>query len=158
MSDVADHPLGLPVIYLGGLVFGLGLAVSEMTHPEVVLAFLRGADLGLVFVMGGAAGVAALAFAVATRWFDAAPLTGRAYTTRSRPFDRDVLAGGAVFGVGWGLSGICPGAAFASLGVGNVPILWAIAGMVGGAYLQGWVRTWRVDREDPAEEVSHVRG
>ena len=42
-----------------------------------------------------------------------------------------------IFGVGWGLSGICPGAAYASLGIGNVTILWAVVGMFAGAYLQG---------------------
>ena len=52
-----------------------------------------------------------------------------------------VLSGVGGFGVGWGLSGICPGAAYASLGVGNLPILWAIGGMFAGAYLQGWLRT-----------------
>ena len=131
----------LPVVLLGGLLFGFGLAVSTMTHPEVVLAFLTGADLGLVFVMGGGSVVAGLAFWGLPRLRGSAPLTGDSYGRRLKSFDRNVLIGGSIFGVGWGLSGICPGAAYASLGIGNWPILYGIGGMVIGAYLQGWYRS-----------------
>jgi uncharacterized membrane protein YedE/YeeE len=139
MSD-DRHPLFMPVILLGGLVFGFGLGLSQMARPEVVLNFLQFDDLGLLFVMGSAAVVTGIAFAVATRLSTTAPLTGRAYTRRLKSFDSNVLAGGTIFGVGWGLSGICPGAAYASVGIGNWPILWAVAGMFLGAYLQGYVR------------------
>ncbi|MFB6137100.1 MAG: YeeE/YedE family protein [Halobacteriaceae archaeon] len=129
------------VVYLGGLVFGLGLAVSGMVRPEVVLDFLQLEDFGLLFVMGGAAAVTGVTVAVATRSRGSAPLTGTRYARRLKRLDRNVVLGGAVFGVGWGVSGICPGAAYASLGVGNVPILWAVAGMFLGAYAQGYVRS-----------------
>ena len=141
------HPLFLPVVFLGGLSFGAGLAVSGMTRPEVVLDFLQFEDFGLLFVMGVAAVTTGVTFALATRARGRAPLTGRAYGRRLKSLDRNVLVGGAIFGVGWGLSGICPGAAYASLGTGNLPILWAIAGMFVGAYAQGY---WRVTREDRA--------
>jgi uncharacterized membrane protein YedE/YeeE len=141
MSGDGRHPLFLPVVYTGGLVFGLGLAISGMARPEVVLDFLQFTDFGLLFVMGGAAVVTGVVFAVATRLDGSAPLTGRAYTRRVKEFDRNVVLGGVVFGVGWGVSGICPGAAYASVGVGNLPILWAIAGMFLGAYGQGYLRT-----------------
>jgi hypothetical protein len=114
-----------------------------MTHPEVVLAFLTGTDLGLVFVMGGGSVVAGLAFWGLPRLRSSAPLTGDSYGRRLKSFDRNVLIGGSIFGVGWGLSGICPGAAYASLGIGNWPILYGIGGMFIGAYLQGWYRTQR---------------
>ncbi len=139
MSD--RHPLFMPVIFAGGLIFGFGLGFSHMARPEVVLNFLQFEDFGLLFVMGGAAVVTGITFIVIPRLFDRAPLTGDAYGRRLKSFDRNVLIGGAVFGVGWGLSGICPGAAYASLGVGNVTILWALAGMFVGAYLQGVVRS-----------------
>jgi len=135
------HPLFLPVVLAGGLLFGFGLAVSRMTHPEVVLDFLTGEDLGLAFVMGGGAAVVGLTVWAATRSGRSAPLTGRRYARRLKTLDRNVVGGGVVFGVGWGLSGICPGAAYASLGVGNWPILWAVAGMFLGAYAQGVLRT-----------------
>lgn len=128
----------------GGLVFGFGLAVSNMHRPEVVLDFLQLEDLGLLFVMGGAAVVTAIVFAVATGTGRSAPLTGRKYGRRVRSLDRNVLVGGAVFGVGWGLSGICPGAAYASVGVGNLPILWGVGAMFLGAYVQGVARSHRV--------------
>ncbi|MDF9745335.1 YeeE/YedE family protein [Natrinema salsiterrestre] len=137
------HPLFMPLILVGGMIFGFGLGFSQMARPEVVLNFLQFEDFGLLFVMFGAAIVSGIAFAVMPRIRDSAPLTGDRYERRLKPFDRNVLIGGAIFGVGWGLSGICPGAAYASLGVGNVTILWAIAGMFAGAYLQG---VWRSKR------------
>jgi uncharacterized membrane protein YedE/YeeE len=128
-------------ILVGGLVFGFGLAYSHMARPEVVLDFLQFDDLGLLFVMGGAAVVTAIVFTVATRFLNRAPVTGAEYVRRMKSFDRNVVAGGVIFGAGWGISGICPGAAYASVGIGNWPILWAIAGMFLGAYLQGLVRS-----------------
>jgi uncharacterized membrane protein YedE/YeeE len=135
------------VVLVGGILFGFGLGVSRMARPEVVLDFLQFQDLGLLFVMGGAAVVSALTFYVGTTLLDQpAPLTGRPYTRRVRDLDRNVLAGGAVFGVGWGLSGICPGAAYASVGIGNWPILWAVGGMFLGAYAQGYARSKLAER------------
>jgi len=139
------HPLFMPLIYVGGLIFGFGLGFSHMAQPEVVLNFLQFQDFGLIFVMFGAAIVTGLGFAIIPRLLDSAPLTGDSYGRRLKSFDRNVLIGGAIFGVGWGLSGICPGAAYASLGVGNVTILWALAGMFVGAYLQG---VWRSQSAD----------
>jgi uncharacterized membrane protein YedE/YeeE len=135
------NPLFVPLVLVGGLIFGFGLAYSHMARPEVVLDFLQFEDFGLVFVMFGGAAVAGLAFFLAPRVLDRAPLTGDTFDRRLKSFDRNVLFGGAIFGVGWGLSGICPGAAYASLGVGNVAILWALAGMFLGAYAQGYWRS-----------------
>jgi uncharacterized membrane protein YedE/YeeE len=130
----------MPLVLLGGLVFGFGLGFSHMARPEVVLAFLTFDDFGLLFVMFGGSIVAGLAFWTLPKLRESAPLTGRPYGRRLKSFDRNVLVGGSIFGVGWGLSGICPGAAYASLGVGNWPILYAIGGMFVGAYVQG---VWR---------------
>lgn len=139
------HPLFMPLVLVGGLVFGFGLGFSHMVRPEVVLAFLTFEDLGLLFVMGGGSVVAGLAFWLLPRLRDSAPLTGSPYGRRLKSFDRNVLIGGTVFGVGWGLSGICPGAAYASLGVGNWPILYALGGMFVGAYAQGVFRSRNAD-------------
>ncbi|GAA0521566.1 hypothetical protein SAMN04488066_12062 [Halorubrum aquaticum] len=130
----------MPLILVGGLVFGFGLGFSHMARPEVVLDFLTFDDFGLLFVMFGGSIVAGIAFWTLPKLRDSAPLTGRPYGRRLKSFDRNVLVGGSIFGVGWGLSGICPGAAYASLGVGNWPILYAIGGMFIGAYAQG---VWR---------------
>ncbi|EMA27656.1 YeeE/YedE family protein [Haloarcula japonica] len=146
MSD-DRHPAFMPLILVGGLVFGFGLAYSQMARPEVVLDFLQFEDFGLVFVMFGGAAVTGVTFFLAPRLLGRAPLTGDTFERRLKSFDRNVLIGGAIFGVGWGLSGICPGAAYASLGIGNVTILWALTGMFLGAYLQGYWRT-RIETRD----------
>jgi hypothetical protein len=137
------HPLFMPLIVAGGLIFGFGLGLSHMARPEVVLNFLQFEDFGLLFVLGTGSVVAGTAFAIGVNFLDKAPLTGRPYARRLKSFDRNVLTGGVIFGVGWGVSGICPGAAYASLGVGNYPILLAIGGMFVGAYAQGLWRTYR---------------
>ncbi|UTF53381.1 DUF6691 family protein [Natronosalvus rutilus] len=141
VQDHDQHPLFLPVVFLGGLVFGVGLALSEMAKPEVVLSFLQFEDFGLLFVMLGGAAVTGLAFFGAPLALGRAPLTGARYGRRLKSLDRNVVLGGGIFGVGWGLSGICPGAAYASLGIGNYAILWGIAGMFVGAYAQAYWRS-----------------
>ncbi|MDZ7700984.1 MAG: DUF6691 family protein [Halobacteriales archaeon] len=142
------RPAFWAVVFAGGLVFGLGLAVSQMVRPEVVLTFLRLEDLGLLLVMGGASVTLGVGLRVVPALAEQAPITGALYGRRHRTLDRNVLVGGAVFGAGWGLSGVCPGAAYASLGVGNWPILWAVAGMFVGAYAHGYWRSVRA--ADPA--------
>ena len=142
-EDHTASPWFLPVVFVGGFVFGVGLAVSQMARPEIVLAFLQFSDLGLVFVMGGAAAVVSVVLWTASSSDLTAPLSGRRYTRRLKSMDKDVVVGGGIFGVGWGLSGICPGAAYASLGIGNIVILYGVAGMFVGAYLQGYFRESR---------------
>ncbi|GAB6877755.1 YeeE/YedE family protein [Halorubrum gandharaense] len=145
VADHESHPLFLPLIFLGGAVFGVGLAMSQMARPEIVLEFLQLRDFGLAFVMGGASVVVALTFWGLTLSGRSAPFTGTRYGRRLKSMDRDVVVGGGIFGIGWGLSGICPGAAYASLGIGNVVILYGVAGMFVGAYLQGYYRELRGD-------------
>jgi uncharacterized membrane protein YedE/YeeE len=140
ITDHGSHSLFLPLVFIGGFVFGIGLAVSRMARPEIVLEFLQFRDFGLLFVMGGAIVVVAV-----TSWTLAlsgrrAPLTGQVFGRRLKSLDRTSLVGGGIFGIGWGLSGICPGAAYASLGIGNVVILYGVAGMFLGAYVQGRFR------------------
>ena len=123
----------------GGAFFGFGLAYSGMISPEVVLRFLTLHDFGLALVMAGAIAVTLVAYQFAPRWFRQ-PLLGGQFEGRSRPLSRPLLIGAAIFGVGWGLSGVCPGPAIAGLGSGNFKLLWALAGIFVGAYAQGW---WR---------------
>jgi uncharacterized membrane protein YedE/YeeE len=124
------------VVYIGGILFGFGLAYSGMTKQEIVLSFLRLEDLGLVFVMGGAAVVTFLAVNVVPKLIKS-PLLGGAFKPRISPLTRNTLIGAAIFGVGWGISGQCPGSAIASLGTGNWPVAIGIACMFLGAYLRG---------------------
>ncbi|GAA0235364.1 DUF6691 family protein [Haladaptatus pallidirubidus] len=144
-------PLFMLLILGGGGIFGFGLGFSQMAKPEVVLQFLQFDDFGLLFVMGGAAFVTGTTFAAATRLSRRAPLTGKPYARRLKSFDKNVLGGGAIFGVGWGISGICPGAAYASVGLGNYRILFGISGMFVGAYLQG---LWRKRRSTAVNSIT----
>lgn len=119
-----------------GALFGFGLALSGMIRPEVILSFLRFGDWGLMLVMGGALAVALLAYRIAPRW-RRAPLCAAAYEAHTARMQRETFVGAALFGIGWGLSGVCPGPAIAGLGAGNLQLLWVLAGLAAGAWLQG---------------------
>ena len=93
-------------------------------------------DWGLMLVMGGAAGLAMLAYKGFPRWFSR-PLLGGQFLTQPASWNRQTVIGSAIFGVGWGLSGVCPGPAIAALGTGNTDILWALGGIVLGALAHG---------------------
>jgi hypothetical protein len=123
-------------VYGGGILFGFGLAYSGMTRPEIVLSFLRLDDLGLMFVMGGAAVVTFFAINVVPK-FMKAPALGGTFRPRVSVLTQNTLIGAALFGTGWGISGQCPGSAVASIGTGNWPILVGVAFMFLGAYLRG---------------------
>jgi len=124
------------VLFIGGIVFGFGLALGGMSKPEIVLSFLQLKDFGLIVLMGGATGVAFIAINIVPRFLDK-PVLGGEFKPRTRTLSRNTLIGAAVFGVGWGLSGQCPGSAISSLGIGNLPVLLGIAAMFLGAYVMG---------------------
>lgn len=139
MNNLKPYALGLPkalVTLLAGALFGFGLSLATMVQPDVVLSFLRFQDWGLMLVMGGAAGVAMLAFKVIPRLLRQ-PLLGGEFLNQPSRWGRQTLIGSAIFGVGWGLSGVCPGPAIAALGTGNTDIYWALGGIVLGAFVQG---------------------
>jgi uncharacterized membrane protein YedE/YeeE len=119
-----------------GALFGFGLSYSSMIRPEVVLSFLRFEDFGLMLVMGGAVMVALLAYKLAPRLL-ARPLLDDHFHKHPSVWNRDTAVGAALFGVGWGLCGVCPGPAIAGLGAGNWDLLWALAGIALGALVQG---------------------
>ena len=125
---------------LAGALFGFGLAVSTMIRPEVVLSFLRLQDFGLMLVMGGAVVVTALAYRFIPRMLRR-PVLGGEFHHHPSAWNRDTLRGAALFGIGWGLCGVCPGPAIAGLGAGNWMLLYAIAGMAIGALVHGWKRS-----------------
>lgn len=136
---MAAYPLTPPrwlAVLAGGMLFGAGLALSTMVQPEVVLSFLQLRDWGLMLVMGGAMGVTLIAYRWAPRALRA-PLLGGGFDRHASVLDRDTVLGAAVFGIGWGLCGVCPGPAIAGLGTGNGQLLWALAGIAAGAWLQG---------------------
>lgn len=123
-------------VLVSGMLFGFGLALATMISPEVVLGFLRFQDWGLMLVMGGAMGVTLLAYQFAPRIWTR-PLLGDHFAVRPSTLDRDTVVGAAIFGIGWGICGVCPGPAIAGLGTGNLEMLVALGGIALGAYLQG---------------------
>ncbi len=121
---------------LAGLVFGFGLALSGMTHPEKVLGFLDMAgawDASLLFVLGGAVGVTVVAFRFILR-MNKPLLAERFFITRETHIDRPLIVGAILFGIGWGISGYCPGPAIALIASPNWE-LWAFlpAAVLGAA-------------------------
>lgn len=123
-------------VLAGGLMAGYGLSLSTMVRPEVVLSFLRLQDLGLLLVLGGAVVVALLAFQLAPRLMRK-PLAGTSFGVHFAVLNTRTLGGAAIFGIGWGICGVCPGPALAGIGTGNWPLLFALVGMLAGAYVQG---------------------
>lgn len=133
------NPMALPrmlATLAAGMLFGFGLSLSTMVRPEVVLSFLRLQDFGLLLVMGGAVTVVLLAYQLVPRVLHR-PLLGDIFHTHPSAWDRDTAVGAALFGMGWGLCGVCPGPAIAGLGTGNLDLLWALAGIALGALVQG---------------------
>ena len=125
---------------LTGVVFGVGLAVAQLTDPRKVLGFLDVAgawDASLLFVLGGAVAFATLAFRVVLKR-PAPLLDARFHIPPPGAIDRPLLMGSTLFGVGWGLAGYCPGPAVASLGFGNPEALWFVPALLAGAALQRW--------------------
>jgi len=125
--------------FVVGIIFGLGLAVSEMINPARVIGFLDIAgrwDPTLMFVMGGALAITLPAFAfILPR---ARPLLdGEFFLPTKRDIDRPLILGSALFGVGWGLSGFCPGPALAGLASGAPGVMLFVVAMIAGQWLAG---------------------
>jgi uncharacterized membrane protein YedE/YeeE len=153
------------VALFAGALFGLGLAVSGMMNPAKVIGFLDvagGWDPTLAFVMGGALLVTIPAFRLILNRPRPILADGFALPTKSA-LDGRLLGGATLFGVGWGLSGFCPGPAVAALVTGLTPVFAFVAAMVAGMVLYTWVfeRPDRgVARTQPAspQGVSPPRG
>jgi uncharacterized membrane protein YedE/YeeE len=126
------------VAFVVGLTFALGLGLGGMTQPARVLAFLDVAgrwDPSLALVMLGAITVYALGFRLATR--RGRPVLAPAFALPARTIiDVRLVAGAVVFGVGWGLAGLCPGPAITSLGSGKPEAAVFVAAMLGGMMVQ----------------------
>ena len=119
-----------------GALFGFGLSYATMIRPEVVLSFLRFEDMGLMLVMGGAVVVVLITYTMAPKLM-ATPVLDDHFHNHPSVWNRDTALGAAMFGIGWGLCGVCPGPAIAALGTGNWDLLWALAGIAAGALAQG---------------------
>lgn len=125
------------VALLSGLLFGIGLSLGGMTQPAVVLGFLDifgQWDPRLVFVMAGAVLTTALGYRVLRR--RQRPLLEERFRwPTSRCLDARLVGGAALFGIGWGIAGYCPGPALASLSGGAPTLLVLVASMIAGWWL-----------------------
>jgi uncharacterized membrane protein YedE/YeeE len=123
--------------FAGGLLFGLGLLVSQMANPAKVLAFLDVFgpwDASLAFVMVGATAASSLGYFVAKRR-GVPVLAAKLDIPTRRDLDPKLLAGAAVFGVGWGLVGLCPGPSLTLLSSGLWQAFVFVAAMMAGMLL-----------------------
>lgn len=122
---------------IAGLIFGLGLTVSEMVNPAKVLAFLDvfgDWDPSLAFVMGAAVLVTAIGYRLA--WRRPAPVFSERFELPgNRKLDARLAVGSVLFGVGWGLVGLCPGPALAALSFGGLQAWVFLAAMTAGVFL-----------------------
>jgi uncharacterized membrane protein YedE/YeeE len=123
-----------------GLLFGLGLAISGMTNPDKVLNFLDVAgswDPSLAVVMGAALAISVPGFAWLRR-------RGRSFSGAALPeppsarLDARLLAGSALFGIGWGIAGYCPGPALANLAQGSGEAVLFVVALLAGSQLARW--------------------
>jgi uncharacterized protein len=130
---------------LSGALFAVGLVVSGMTQPAKVLGFLNvggifaperfGAwDASLAFVMGGALLVTSIAYAITPRPGNKPWAAPRFELPTRKDIDTKLVAGAALFGIGWGLAGYCPGPALASLLSGGLDALVFVAALVVGMW------------------------
>jgi uncharacterized membrane protein YedE/YeeE len=119
---------------LAGIVFGLGLTISQMLNPAKVLAFLDilgNWDPSLALVMGGALLVTAIGYRLV--WTRVRPVfSERFQVPDNRTVDTRLAVGAVLFGMGWGLVGLCPGPAISALTVGGLPVLTFMAAMMVG--------------------------
>jgi len=125
-----------------GLLFGLGLTVSQMVNPAKVVGFLDLAgnwDPSLAFVMATAIPVTMAGYALARRV--RSPFAASSFSLPGRgEIDAPLIVGAVLFGVGWGLVGYCPGPAFASLLLGNPATLLFVASMLAGMAVHSTAR------------------
>ena len=121
--------------FIAGLLFGMGILLSGMANPAKVLNFfdLAGSfDLSLAFVMAGALSVAAPGYAILFRMREK-PLFDQSFRLpKASAVDAKLIGGSAVFGIGWGIAGFCPGASIPALGLGHASAAIFVAALLVG--------------------------
>lgn len=133
----------LIISFVAGIVFALGLGIGGMTQPAKVTAFLDFTgnwDPSLAFVMMGAIGVHAVLYRVIRA--RPSPVFAAAFSIPARKdIDPRLIGGAALFGLGWGLGGFCPGPALTAVASGKSSVLIFVGAMVGGMLLHKWITT-----------------
>ena len=142
----------LPAAFAIGLLFGLGILISGMANPAKVLNFFDVAgtwDPSLAFVMGGALVTTFIGYRLVFR--RALPVLDRKFhLPAARAIDARLVGGSALFGIGWGISGFCPGGALPALGTGAPEVFAFVAALIAGMILARFLQTPRSGQPKPA--------
>ena len=127
----------LMTVYFVGVIFGVGISISGMANPAKVLNFFDVAgtwDPSLAFVMGGALSVTVIGYHVVLK--RPVPILGAQFhLPSSQKLDLPLIDGLALFGVGWGIAGFCPGGALPAIGTGKAEVLIFVAALLAGIFL-----------------------
>lgn len=125
---------------VSGILFGFGLSLSQMTNPDKVINFLDifgHWDPSLAFVMVGALLVTFVSFKFVLK--KASPILEEGFHLSKRTaLDKALLIGAAIFGIGWGMSGYCPGPAVANLASGSLEAIIMVLSIYAGFFFQKW--------------------
>jgi uncharacterized membrane protein YedE/YeeE len=137
-----------------GLIFGLGISLSGMANPAKVLNFFDIAgnwDPSLAFVMGGALATTFLGYRLIFR--RAVPVLGGGFhLPTAKALDTHLIGGSALFGIGWGISGFCPGGALPALGTGAADVFVFVAALVAGLFLANALKSMQSRRSTPVRK------
>lgn len=130
--------------YLIGLIFGVGISISGMANPAKVLNFFDIAgswDPSLIFVMGGALVTTFIGYKLV--FGRSTPLFEPQFNLpMSRVIDAKLIGGSAVFGIGWGIAGFCPGGALPALGTGRWEVIVFTIAVVVGIIIARWLQSY----------------
>lgn len=127
-----------------GIIFGLGIALSGMGNPAKVMNFfdpLGSWDPSLALVMGGALVTAAIGYRLVFGRRQVPVFDTKFHLPTARRIDAKLVGGSAIFGIGWGISGFCPGGAIPALGFAPWPTALFLLSMGGGILLARWLQT-----------------
>ena len=141
--------------YLIGLLFGLGIVISGMANPAKVLNFFDIAgsfDPSLIFVMGGALITTFIGYRFVLRR-DRPLLAERFLIPTNYEIDARLIGGSALFGVGWGIAGFCPGGALPALGTGRIEVAIFVAALIVGILAARFLM--RMSRPQPSDLSAH---
>jgi uncharacterized membrane protein YedE/YeeE len=128
----------LAVAALAGTLFGAGLVISGMTQPARIAHFLdplHGWDPSLAFVMAGAVAVYAIGYAWTRRRLDQPWFDMSFHLPARTDIDPQLVTGAAIFGIGWGLGGLCPGPGLVAAASGSISAIAFVLAMVAGMYI-----------------------
>lgn len=139
--------------YIIGLIFGIGISIGGMANPAKVINFFDVAgtwDPSLIFVMGGALIVTFIGYKFVLK--NQAPLFDKHFFLPSRrDLDLQLIGGSAVFGIGWGIAGFCPGGALPAIGTGRVEVFIFVGALLAGIFAAKFIQTAIVNRSNAAQ-------